>query len=75
MQYILLKCVIKWFFIYSQNCATLPPPNFGTFSSSQKEAHYQLAVTPYSPLPPTVNISQLQNKANKDHLLPLPTLV
>lgn len=40
MQFILLKCVIKWFFIYSQNCATLPLLNFGTFSSPQKEAHY-----------------------------------
>lgn len=51
----LFKCTIKCFLVYSQNCATITTINFGTFSSSPKEAPYLFTVTPFSlshqPLP------------------------
>ena len=39
-----LHCVIQWFLVYSESCATTITVNFRTFSSPQKETLYPLAV-------------------------------
>lgn len=53
MQFILLKCAIKWVFIYLQSCATITLFNSVAISSPlpRKKTHYPLAVTPCCPVP------------------------
>lgn len=43
IQFTLLKCVVQWFLVYSQNCVPSPVSNSRTFFITQKETLYPLA--------------------------------
>lgn len=54
LQFIHLKCIIRWVLEYARSCTAVPTVNYKTFSSLQKAPPYPLAVpSPSRPLAST----------------------